>query len=526
MAERTRSCSVESLRLLLANELSPDAETQTAEHVAECPGCQRELESLAGDRQWWTEVRTCLRESDLLNADVDSMANSDHLPETGTAIPSPAPHEEESFAADFAVDFLQPCEQPETLGRIDDIEILEVIGRGGMGVVLKGYQRELGRYVAVKVMAPHLAASGSARKRFAREARAAAAIVHPHVMAIHSVNASSRLPYLVMPCVDCESLQHRLDRDGPLELNEILRIGRQVAAGLAAAHAQGIVHRDVKPANILLERGVDRVMLTDFGLARAVDDATLTRTGVIAGTPQFMSPEQARGETIDARSDLFSLGSVMYAMCTGRPPFRAETSIGVLRRISDVEPRSIREINPDLPEWLEKIVIRLLAKDSHKRFPSAAAVAELLETCLSHVQQPTVVSLPELLGERQPAKRTVGRWPRVAAWSGSITIVCIVAIVAAALSTQGWKGEESKDSQRPAAEAAPQNDDTTLPADSDQPSTLWNDGSDVLMLELDRDSAQLEEQAERLWDDSASLSNADNEEQSTNVNFPDKDTKP
>lgn len=204
------------------------------------------------------------------------------------------------------------------LGRLGDYEILEVIGRGGMGIVLKGFQSELNRYVAVKVLAPHLALSGAARRRFDREAQATAAVVNPHVMAIHAVAASAKLPYLVMPFVACESLQQRLNRQGPLDVKDVLRIGLQAASGLAAAHAQGLVHRDVKPANILLETNVDRVMLTDFGLARAVDDATLTRTGVIAGTPQYMSPEQANGDAVDHRSDLFSLGSVLYAMCTGR----------------------------------------------------------------------------------------------------------------------------------------------------------------------------------------------------------------
>ena len=211
----------------------------------------------------------------------------------------------------------------------------------------------------VKVLAPHLATSGAARRRFAREAQATAAIVNPHVMAIHSVHANAKLPYLVMPFVPCESLQQRLDRQGPLELRDILRIGTQAARGLAAAHAQGLVHRDVKPANILLETNVDRVMLTDFGLARAVDDATLTRTGIIAGTPQYMSPEQANGDAVDHRSDLFSLGSVLYAMCTARPPFRAETTFGVLRRIRETAPRPIREINADMPEWLEGITMKL-----------------------------------------------------------------------------------------------------------------------------------------------------------------------
>ncbi len=201
-----------------------------------------------------------------------------------------------------------------------------------MGVVLKGFERSLNRYVAIKVLSPAMAASGAARKRFAREAQAAAAVLHENVIAIHRVDESHNLPYLVMPYVAGMSLQKRIDDEGPLPLPCVLRIGRQIAAGLAAAHAQGLVHRDIKPANILLERGVERVTITDFGLARAVDDGSVTKTGVIAGTPQFMSPEQSRGETIDARSDLFSLGSVMYAMCVGRPPFRAD---GIRRLATD-----------------------------------------------------------------------------------------------------------------------------------------------------------------------------------------------
>src|SRR5205823_3462976 len=151
-----------------------------------------------------------------------------------------------------------------------------------------------------------------------------AAVRNEHVIGIYAVEEANELPYLVMEFVNGLSLQERLDRSGPLELQEVLRIGLQTAAGLAAAHAQGLVHRDVKPANILLENGVARVKLTDFGLARAVDDASLTQSGVLAGTPQYMAPEQAHGEPADHRADLFSLGSVLYAMCTGRPPFRAD----------------------------------------------------------------------------------------------------------------------------------------------------------------------------------------------------------
>jgi len=263
-----------------------------------------------------------------------------------------------------------------------------------MGVVFKAFDTELNRPVAVKVLAPSLAGSGAARKRFAREARAAAAVVNEHVVAIHNVEADGTAPFLVMPFIAGQSLQQRIDREGSLELCEILRIAMQTASGLAAAHAQGLVHRDVKPSNILLEQGVERALLTDFGLARASDDASLTHTGYHPGTPQFMSPEQARGESVDARSDLFSLGSVLYTMATGRPPFRAETSYGTLRRIKDTDPRPIREVNPDIPDWLCAIIAKLMAKQADDRFASAEEVAELLEDCLAHVQQPTAVPLP------------------------------------------------------------------------------------------------------------------------------------
>jgi serine/threonine protein kinase len=405
-----KTCDIERLRLLLSDQLPEETQSQLADHVARCAACRQALESFAGDAAWWSDVTTCFKSHAELAG--RSGAATTLLPE--------APRSDESFAADFVVDFLEPCERPDTLGRLGEYEILEVMCRGGMGVVLKGFHRELGRYVAVKVMAPHLAASGAARRRFEREARAAAAIMHANVMPIHAVCTAARLPYLVMPFVHCESLQERINRQGPLDVQGILRIGMQTAAALAAAHAQGLVHRDVKPANILLEIGVDRVVLTDFGLARAADDGSLTRTGVVAGTPQYMSPEQARGDTIDARSDLFSLGSVFYAMCTGRPPFRAETPLGTLRRICDTQPRDIREINPEIPDWLTRIVVRLHEKTPAERFPDATAVAELLERCLAHVQQPTVAPLPESLA---PANGSTPRFRRR-------TIVAIGAVVA------------------------------------------------------------------------------------------------
>ena len=292
------------------------------------------------------------------------------------------------------LDSLAPTDDPEMLGRVDDYEIIGVVGVGGMGAVLKGFDRSLRRVVAIKIMAPHLAGSGSARTRFQREARAAAAITHDNVIDIYGVSEANGLPYLVMPFARGASLQKRIDGGGPLSVAEVLRIGRQIAAGLMAAHEQGLVHRDIKPANILLNDGIERLLITDFGVARAMDDASMTRTGVIAGTPQYMSPEQARGESVDYRSDLFSLGSILYTACTGRPPFRSEAAYGILRRITDDNPRPIREINPDIPDWLCRIVDRLMAKHPADRFQNAAEVTALLDGCLTHLQQPTQKPLP------------------------------------------------------------------------------------------------------------------------------------
>jgi WD40 repeat protein/tetratricopeptide (TPR) repeat protein len=290
--------------------------------------------------------------------------------------------------------FLSPSKEPGHLGRLGHYEVVEIIGRGGMGLVLRALDDKLRRVVAIKVLAPQLASSATARKRFAREAQAAAAVSHDHVVNIYDVEESGPIPYLVMEYVPGLSLDERCKRGGPVELRDILRIGMQTASGLAAAHAQGLVHRDIKPANILLESGLQRVKLTDFGLARAVDDASVTQSGVIAGTPMFMSPEQARGEQVDHRSDLFSLGSVLYMLCTGRPPYRAESTMAVLKRVCEDSPRPIRDINPEIPEWLCAIIAKLHAKNPASRFQSAAEVAQLLEQHLAHLQQPSIMPAP------------------------------------------------------------------------------------------------------------------------------------
>jgi hypothetical protein len=329
----------------------------------------------------------------------------------------------EQLAGDSGgLDFLAPSQKPGSRGRLGHYEILEVVGRGGMGVVFRAFDTKLHRVVAIKALAPPLATSSAARRRFVREARAAAAVTHDHVIAIHTVEDAGPVPYLVMQFIEGPTLQKKLDRTGQLSLKEILRIGLQIAEGLAAAHRQGLVHRDVKPANILLENGVERVKITDFGLARAGDDASLTHSGVVAGTPTYMSPEQADGLPVDFRSDLFSLGSVMYVMCTGRPPFRAPSAMAILKRVCEETPRPIREINPELPPWLAELVARLHAKAPADRFGSAREVADLLAWRLAELQQgstPSASVQPPLA--RQPALAPPRRSRRL--WAGAAAVL-------------------------------------------------------------------------------------------------------
>lgn len=367
--------SIESILSLGADSLVSE---KVAHHVATCRKCQYRLEVMAADADEWKQAKQLLTGFGRIETRRSSRGSVRTQP----------------WIESMAKQILAPASHPEMLGRIGRYEVDRLIGSGGMGIVFKAIDTELNRPVAIKVLAPYLANLGAARQRFAREAKAAAAVVHEHVVPIHTVESEGESPYLVMHYVAGESLQARLDREGALELREILRIGTQVASGLAAAHSQGLIHRDIKPSNILLEQSVERSLITDFGLARSADDASLTNTGYHAGTPQYMSPEQARGDAIDSRSDLFSFGSMLYTMCTGRAPFRAETAYGTLRKITDTEAHDIREQNPDIPDWLCRIIHQLMSKDVNQRYQSAEGVASLLAECLAHVQQPTTHPIP------------------------------------------------------------------------------------------------------------------------------------
>jgi serine/threonine-protein kinase len=396
MWNQRNNCDQQRLSILLTGDEESHEFQQAASHLESCEQCREQLTQLAADDNTWHDVAELL---------IDDTADASR--------------------SEVTLDFLSPPSHPEMLGRLGRYEIESVIGSGGMGIVLKGHDSELNRPVAIKVLAPHLAHNGAARQRFAREARAAAAVVHEHVVAIHDVEPNAKLPYMVMQFVPGQSLQERVDQDGPLGVKELLRIGMQAAAGLGVAHAQGVVHRDIKPSNILLENDLEKALLTDFGLARAADDATLTRSGVVAGTPHYMSPEQASGQITDHRSDLFSLGSVLYFMATGHPPFRAEHAMAVLHRICHDRHRPAWEANPETPDPLSDIIDRLLEKKPHRRFASAEQVASVLaETLVALHQSP-------------PRRRSVYR--RMLSRYRSWAIVSLIVVgIAAALGLAGY----------------------------------------------------------------------------------------
>ncbi len=403
MVSRFSSCDPNRLRLLLDDSLPERSQADLARHVETCRRCRQRLETLAAEASWWNDAAEMLspcEEDGPTDRQLHSTLTETYRGPDRNDFPDRGPR----------LGFLSPSDDPKNLGQLGPYQIEEVIGHGGMGIVLKGYEPTLNRHVAVKVLAPHLATSGAARQRFDREAKAAAAVVHEHVVAIHAVSSADGVPYLVMPFVPGTSLDRRINDTGPMEVSEILRIGMQISKGLAAAHAQGLVHRDVKPANIILEHGIERVMLTDFGLALAVDDASLTQSGVVAGTPQYMSPEQAKGEPVDHRADLFSLGSVMYAMCTGRPPFRAQATLAILRKISESPPRSIGEVNPRIPDWLVEIIEKLHEKSPSDRFQTASEVAELLGRHLAHLQHPKAAPMPPRLTRKRRVRGRIGTW--------------------------------------------------------------------------------------------------------------------
>jgi serine/threonine protein kinase len=313
------------------------------------------------------------------------------------------------------IEFLSPAQGPGELGRLGHYRVLKVIGSGGMGVVFLAEDTHLKRPVALKCLLPVLSASSSARQRFLREAQAAAAIEHEHIVVIYQVGQDRGIPFLAMQLLQGESLESRLQRQAPLPVPEILRIGREIAEGLAAAHARGLIHRDVKPENLWLESPRGRVKILDFGLARAVLQATAgTQQGTVIGTPAYMAPEQAGGKPIDARCDLFSLGCVLYRMATGKVPFTGPDTMAVLLALACTDPVPPSQHNPTLPPQLSALILQLLAKETVQRPTSAQKVVEELTMIEKQLTSP---------GPPEPAPTRSSRLPMVVAIALSVLML-------------------------------------------------------------------------------------------------------
>ena len=281
-------------------------------------------------------------------------------------------------------------------------ELRERLGRGGFAVVYSALDLALKRDVAVKVLRPELAAEPVMRQRFRREAEAVARLRHPHIVPIYSVGEGEGLVWYVMPLITGPSLKAHLDRAGRLAVDDARRMLSEAAAALAVAHGAGIVHRDIKPDNMLLDGAAARVLVTDFGIAKALggDSEALTQTGVVIGTPQYMSPEQASGEKTDARSDIYSLGVVAYQMLTGELPFEAATVAALLVKQVTSDVPSVLRKRPDCPSDLAGAVSRCLAKEPAQRWASIGDFQRAIEP------RAGTIAAPRASGTRAPVSRS------------------------------------------------------------------------------------------------------------------------
>ncbi|WP_164103130.1 serine/threonine-protein kinase [Candidatus Laterigemmans baculatus] len=298
--------------------------------------------------------------------------------------------------------------------RLGDLQILRRLGRGGMADVYVANQSTLGRRVALKVLRRDLAVEASYVERFRREARAAAKLTHPNIVQIYEVGCTDSMHYISQEYVDGLNLRQQLDRSGPLSVEQAVVVMRSVAEALSAASAEGIVHRDIKPENVMINsRG--EVKVADFGLARVIQgepEHQLTQVGMTMGTPLYMSPEQVQGRDVDVRSDLYSLGVMMYHLLVGRPPFEADTPLALAVKHLHDTPPPLPEARPegDLPQWLVVAVERLMEKSPEKRFATPAQLGEYLSRAMQESGAPGGAAAA--LHSRIDATRTLQRLMR------------------------------------------------------------------------------------------------------------------
>jgi serine/threonine protein kinase len=423
------SClSADAIAHYVQGKLSDAESEQLEEHVQECAGCLEALNGEADTEPYFLAVLSPAgRPGDLPAPDGELAALKVKLKALRLADRSPATDEHDPHRTQSGADHLAAFGLTNGTGWLGGYRIIAKLGHGGMGAVFRAEDPRLQRDVAVKVMLPEFAGDRNSRARFQREARSAAALQHDNIVPIYHVGEDRDIPYLVMPLLSGEPLDKRLVREPSLTLAETLRIGRELALGLAAAHARGLVHRDIKPANIWLEKLEQgqtvkdvqgekaplppfRVKILDFGLARLDESKTggagLTLPGSVMGTPEYMSPEQARGEPADFRSDLYNVGLVLYRLTAGKLPFTASTPSGYMVAHASEAPPDVHKLNPKLPPLLAQTIMRLLQKQPVERLASAQELADTLGRLLQPNADPTVsYRRPPVAGPRIGSRR-------------------------------------------------------------------------------------------------------------------------
>ncbi len=443
-----------TLEKMLLGKLPQAAIETIGEHLGTCETCSNSAATievrddltdailarreLSGDEAL---IDQAIARSKLLGSRLYTIQSVETLPVTGFKSSS------ESVVDSFAtsqlneLDFLSPAQLPDELGRIGEYRVLQLLGIGGMGMVFRAEDPRLKRQIALKVMKPSVSSSQSAKQRFIREAQFNAAIEHDHIVHIYQVSEDRGVPFIAMQYLRGESLKTLIDREHKLKQTEVVRIGKEVAAGLAAAHEHGLIHRDIKPDNIWIEEKTHRAKILDFGLVRATaEDFGLTMAGMVLGTPQYMAPEQALGQPVDHRCDLFSLGSMLYQLATGTQAFEGANLTATLMAVVHQDPVPLESLATNLHPTLSALITRLLSKERNDRPQTASEVSQALAALeqqlklAATVEQISVAQLSAIAPKPATSAPPINKPPRrrfsmLAASAGAVFLILATIII-------------------------------------------------------------------------------------------------